>query len=127
MKRYQIISLIISVFFLATCGDDESETYILTGTWVGPYSGIMGSGTMKAYLTQTGVDVTGTYSATSESDTGSIMGEVDGDEFLVQATSIPFACITYMKFSIQDSSHMSGYYRSYQTCADSGTASLVKQ
>jgi hypothetical protein len=72
-------------------------------------------------------DVTGTYSAPAGEDTGTVVGNVDGNEFQTTVTSLPYMCDTYMKFTIQDSLHMSGYYRGYETCEDTGSVSLVKQ
>ena len=125
MKK--LIPLIIISFILVTCGDDDSETYNIAGKWAGPYDGEMGSGTMYMFMIQSGSDVTGTYSAPAGEDTGTVAGKVDGNEFKSKLTSLPYACDTYMKLSIQDSLHMSGYYRGYETCEDTGSVSLVRQ
>lgn len=127
MRTLYIAALLVSCFFFTTCGDDESESYNITGIWAGPYNGVAVSGTMVAYLVQAGSNVTGTYSASTDADTGTVVGTVEGNEFQTKVTSIPFACDTYMKFTIQDSLHMSGYYRGYEACEDTGSASLVKQ
>lgn len=126
MKIQNLISLICISLVFATCGDDESKTYSLSGTWIGPYDGEKGSGTLYMYMVQTGSEVTGTYSAPAGEDTGTVVGKVDGNEFLTTVTSLPYVCDTYMKFTIHDTSNMSGYYRGYEACADSGSASLVK-
>ena len=127
MKTFYVVAFLMSCFFFITCGDDESESYNITGTWAGPYNGMVASGTMYAYLVQTGSNVTGTYSASTDGDTGTVVGTIDASVFQTKVTSIPFTCDTYMKFTIQDSSHMSGYYRGYEACADTGSATLVKQ
>jgi hypothetical protein len=129
MKIKNLISFLLIMLLISTCSDDSSESvqYNITGTWIGPYDGETGSGTLYMYMIQTGSNVTGTYSAPAGEDTGTVVGNVEDNEFLTTVTSLPYVCETYMKFTIQDSLHMSGYYRGYETCEDTGSVSLVKQ
>lgn len=124
IQRFSLIVLFI-VLAIPACDDDEAIDYNLTGTWAGSYDGISGSGTLTSSLNQTGDQVTGTYMTVE--DTGTVAGSVDGKRFEATLTSTLYFCESYLHLTIQDSTHISGYYAGYDACADSGSISLTKQ
>lgn len=124
IQRFLVL-LLFAMLILPACNDDDAVEYDLTGTWIGPYNGINASGTMSSVLNQSGNQVTGIYMTVE--DTGTVDGVVDGKSFEATVTSTIYSCETYLHFTIQDSTHISGYYAGYDACADSGSISLTKQ
>lgn len=125
MNIQRFLVLLFAMLILPACDDDEAIDYNLAGTWVGSYDGISGSGVLTSILDQTGNQVTGTYMTVE--DTGTVAGSVDGKRFEATLTSTVYLCESYLHLTIQDSTHISGYYAGYDACADSGSISLTKQ
>ena len=119
----------------ARCGGDSptspSAPVSLTGTWTGTIQdSLVGAGTARVTIAQSGSSLTGTWSFTAGGDTnsGSLSGSVTGSSLSVTLTpSVPTSCPFQVTATVSGNT-ITGTYAAFNcTVAISGSINLTRQ